>query len=142
MQRSCLTDVQLTDNLKVCRGETVVVDLTSRHDPDIFPDAHTFHSHRFLRLRTEPGWAAKASFTATSPESLAFGHGSQACPGRFFVDVKLKVLLTHLLLNYDFQLMPGTPTKPRVFGPMLVANQQARIVLNAKGEHHPFDRPR
>lgn len=39
----------------------------------------------------------------TSDEHFAFGHGRHACPGRFFVACELKLIMAHLLRNYDMR---------------------------------------
>lgn len=39
-----------------------------------------------------------------SPSSLEFGHGSHACPGRFFATNVIKSILIPFLLDYDLRL--------------------------------------
>jgi gliotoxin biosynthesis cytochrome P450 monooxygenase len=46
----------------------------------------------------------KHQFVTTSPESLNFGHGNHACPGRFFASNEIKVVLIELLRNWEFRL--------------------------------------
>lgn len=46
----------------------------------------------------------KHQFVTTSPDSIAFGHGSHACPGRFFASNEIKVVLVELLRRWDFRL--------------------------------------
>jgi cytochrome P450 len=43
-------------------------------------------------------------FVTTSLESLNFGHGNHACPGRFFASNEMKVTLIELLRSWDFRL--------------------------------------
>jgi len=43
-------------------------------------------------------------FVTTSPDSLAFGHGNHACPGRFFASNEIKVVLVEFLRNWEFRL--------------------------------------
>ncbi|OJD30510.1 cytochrome p450 [Diplodia corticola] len=38
---------------------------------------------------------------------LGFGVGRHACPGRFFSAHELKLLVAHLVLNYDFEVVGG-----------------------------------
>ncbi len=51
-------------------------------------------------------------FTSTAPDSLHFGHGKHACPGRFFAATELKLVLAHVLTHYDMKL-PDGETRPR-----------------------------
>jgi cytochrome P450 len=36
-----------------------------------------------------------------SDHFLAWGHGRHACPGRFFAAHLMKIMLAHVLVNYD-----------------------------------------
>ncbi|CAJ2504433.1 Uu.00g118270.m01.CDS01 [Anthostomella pinea] len=75
-------------------------------DSDFISNPQEFDGFRFIKLaatdaRQEDGvsrWAAShASFS-----NLTFGYGNHACPGRFIAIRLLKVLLTRLLLEYEF----------------------------------------
>jgi cytochrome P450 len=41
------------------------------------------------------------------PESVSFGDGTHACPGRFFASNEIKVALVELLKRYDIGLGPN-----------------------------------
>ncbi|KAF2102213.1 cytochrome P450 [Rhizodiscina lignyota] len=45
----------------------------------------------------------KRSLVTTSPTFMAFMHGRNACPGRFFAAHQMKLLLAYIVLNYDIQ---------------------------------------
>lgn len=97
-------------------------------DPDYFPDPHSFEPFRFVRLRNRDGDAhhARPSHPDTSSQGgnwsphaflstanlLIFGRGRNSCPGRFLVDIQLKTLISHLLINYDIKLAEGKAKKP------------------------------
>lgn len=51
--------------------------------------------------------------TDISPSFLNFGLGRGACPGRWFTSNLLKLVLTHLLLEYDFVRMEERPVNVR-----------------------------
>jgi len=63
-----------------------------------------FDGFRFANLRTMPGQENKHQFVTTSPDSINFGHGNHACPGRFFASNEIKVVLIELLRHWDFRL--------------------------------------
>jgi cytochrome P450 len=46
----------------------------------------------------------KHQFVTTSLDSLNFGHGNHACPGRFFASNEIKVVLIELLRNWEIRL--------------------------------------
>ncbi|TLD22283.1 hypothetical protein PspLS_08252 [Pyricularia sp. CBS 133598] len=77
------------------------------HDEAIYPDAGTFKPFRFAEARHDESvdyvQRARNAFATTSPDYLAFGHGRHACPGRFFAATELKLLLAHMLLDYDIE---------------------------------------
>jgi cytochrome P450 len=100
--------------VKIPRGASVCVpSYPVFHDNDIYPDAEEFKPFRFAEQRSDDSVdyvkrAAKA-FASTSTEYLAFGHGRNACPGRFFAANELKLVLAHLVLNYDIEIQGSRP---------------------------------
>jgi cytochrome P450 len=126
MHRVATQDVHLKDeNITIRKGQHVTVDDTGDNYPDLFPNPKKFDIYRWLRLRETPGFANKAHFVSTSPEHLGFGHGMHACPGRFFAANEIKVILCHLLLNYDWVLGPGTTPTLSTFGTSYYVNPQS-----------------
>jgi cytochrome P450 len=83
------------------------------HDENVYPGANEFRPFRFAEERSDQNIdyvkRATKAFATTSPDYLAFGHGRNACPGRFFAASELKLLVAHLVLNYDIKLMPERP---------------------------------
>ncbi|RDW73039.1 hypothetical protein BP6252_06946 [Coleophoma cylindrospora] len=63
-----------------------------------------FDGFRFNKLRALPGHENKHQFASTSTDSLFFGHGTHACPGRFFAANEIKVIMVELLRNWDVRL--------------------------------------
>jgi cytochrome P450 len=105
MPRKVLNGYTFTDGTKVPRGSTVAVALESVHLNDtIYPDALTFDPLRFVKLKEQDATARKFDIVNTSMESLAFGHGKHACPGRFFAASLLKAMFAHVVINYDVKL--------------------------------------
>lgn len=81
------------------------------HDREIYgEDADSYSPFRFAVQRSDQSveyvQRARKAFPATSHDFLAFGHGRSPCPGRFFAASELKILLGHILMNYDLE-MPG-----------------------------------
>jgi cytochrome P450 len=88
-------------------------------DPKNYEDPLEFKPFRFAEKRHEEGVEyvkrARNAFATTSNEYLAFGHGRNACPGRFFAANEIKLLLAHLILSYDFEPVEERP-KNKWFG--------------------------
>lgn len=84
-------------------------------DEDIFEDANKFDALRFYRLReqsetfnksdrgksTAVEAAAHNQFVSVSQNSLTFGYGRHACPGRFFAANEIKMIMARAILTYD-----------------------------------------
>jgi cytochrome P450 len=86
------------------------------HDRDVYgDDAEEFRPFRFAEQRVEreggAGYVERArkAFPTTSKEFLAFGHGKNACPGRFFAANELKLILGYMVLNYEFEMQAERP---------------------------------
>ncbi|KAL2019156.1 hypothetical protein VTK56DRAFT_10028 [Thermocarpiscus australiensis] len=100
--------------VKVPRGATIAVpSYPVLHDSDVYPDAHEFKPFRFAEQRSDEKVEyvkrATKAFASTSNEYLAFGHGRNACPGRFFAANELKLMLAHMVLNYDIDIKGSRP---------------------------------
>jgi hypothetical protein len=52
-------------------------------------------------------------FTTTSENSLHFGHGKIVCPGRFFADHSMKMIVSNILLRYDLRFAGGSTQRPK-----------------------------
>jgi hypothetical protein len=46
----------------------------------------------------------KHQLVTVGSENLGFGHGSHACPGRFFASNEIKVLLVDMLRRFDISI--------------------------------------
>lgn len=78
------------------------------HDPSNIADPDVFDGFRYARLRqSSADNANKHQFAMTDANSLHFGHGKYSCPGRFFASNEIKMILAHLLLNFDFRYPEG-----------------------------------
>lgn len=69
----------------------------SHYIPELFPDPHKFDPTRFLAPRSEDkknpmGW-------------IPFGAGRHRCTGIVFAQLQLRALWSHLLRNFDFELV-------------------------------------
>ncbi|RKF83587.1 Cytochrome P450 monooygenase 3, partial [Golovinomyces cichoracearum] len=74
----------------------------------LYSDGHTkpldeFDGLRYYNLSRLLGNANRHFFVTTSPHSLAFGHGKHSCPGRFFANNEIKVVLIELIRNWEFR---------------------------------------
>ncbi|KAH8650437.1 cytochrome P450 [Ilyonectria robusta] len=104
-------------------------------DPQVYPDAQQFQPFRFAEWRQDENVEdikrARNAFATTSNCYLVFGHGRNACPGRFFAANKLKLMLGHLAMNYDFDMQESRP-RNMWFGLRRVPPMQATIKVRRR----------
>ena len=114
-QRKVLRPFTLSSGQVIPAG--VVIEVPSHavsFDDDIFPDADQFDPLRFYKLRQRaraegtPEGAAQNQFVSVSQNSLTFGYGRHACPGRFFAANEIKMIVANVLLAYDMKCVEGT----------------------------------
>ncbi|KAK3385182.1 cytochrome P450 [Podospora didyma] len=105
--------VQLSIGPRLPKGTIVCVDQYHIHgSPDLYPDPDIFDAFRSYRLRHRPGQETLHQYSSNGPELLTWGDGPQVCPGRVFAGNTIKILLAHLLLDYDIQMPAGAAYKP------------------------------
>lgn len=112
-ERKVLRDITLHDGVVLPKGCHYAVPAHFYGtDKEMWERPHEFDGYRFLKLRGQKKGTSSAKFTFIETgvgenDIMAFGHGVHACPGRFFANNEIKVILTYLLLNYDMKLPPG-----------------------------------
>lgn len=89
---------------------TNVVCVDAHHinfSPEIWDQPEEFDGLRHYRAHQQLGNEQHFKFANLGADSPGWGDGPQACPGRMFADNTLKIILTHLLVHYEFKLCPG-----------------------------------
>lgn len=91
-------------------------------DPDAQPGStkRTFDGFRWARLRAAPGNSEKFTTVASGIDSLEFGYGVHACPGRFFAMNTIKAMLVAILRRYELRMPPGEKIPSQRYNPILV----------------------
>ncbi|KAK4444584.1 cytochrome P450 [Podospora aff. communis PSN243] len=124
--------------VKLPYNSTVIVpSYTVLHDDERYPDAEEFKPFRFAEQRSDEtvGYVKRAGkqFATTSTDFLTFGHGRYACPGRFFAANELKLILGHVVMNYDFEVT-GKGSRPRNkwYGMVRIPPMEAKIRIRKR----------
>lgn len=81
-------------------------------DPERVPNADKFDGLRQYNNRRRPGESNWHQFTTTSENNLHFGHGKIVCPGRFFADHSMKMIVSNILLRYHIRFPGGSTQRP------------------------------
>ncbi|KAM6489258.1 Cytochrome P450 [Amanita muscaria] len=134
MIRKVMKDFTFSDGTTVPAGGMIVVPFDPVHtDADHYTDPKTFDGFRFEKMRGNDNENLKHQFASLSVDYVLFGNGRHACPGRFFVANELKVMLSHVLLNYDIKMADerGRP-KNWQFGPFGGPNVTAKMLFRRR----------
>ncbi|KAJ8131349.1 hypothetical protein O1611_g2277 [Lasiodiplodia mahajangana] len=120
-QRKAMIPIDLSNGFHISPG-TVVQCNTNMLDeaPAEWGDPNAFDGFRFYKLRSKPEDANKFQYAGTSYNSMHFGYGNDACPGRFFASNQIKIILAHILTNYHFKFGDGVVGRPK--NPMFEVN--------------------
>jgi cytochrome P450 len=115
MHRRVMEDVQLKDGTELRAGSNVAVSAERMWDSTVHEDPDIFDGYRYYNMRRN-GKAAGCQLVNTSIDHMGFGHGRHACPGRFFAADESKIILSHLLLKYDWKMSSEQKPVQRIFG--------------------------
>ena len=95
-----------------------------QHDSDIYPNPNEYDAFRFSRSQEKAakgdanehqkdeyrGHMKNTGMITTSDSFLPFSHGRHACPGRYLVAVKAKMMLSYMVMNYDIEPLSSRPS--------------------------------
>ncbi|KAK3191370.1 hypothetical protein K4F52_002581 [Lecanicillium sp. MT-2017a] len=81
-------------------------------DPERVEDPQTFDGMREYKNREKSTQGNGHQFTTTSENNLHFGHGKIVCPGRFFADHSIKMIVSNILLRYHLRFPGGSTERP------------------------------
>ncbi|KAJ3578612.1 hypothetical protein NPX13_g1957 [Xylaria arbuscula] len=132
-QRKAMIPIDLSNGFHIPAG-TIVQCNTNMLDeaPAEWGDPHAFDGLRFYNLRSnKPENANKFQFASTSYDSMQFGFGNDACPGRFFASNQIKIVLAYILSHYDLRLEDGVVGRPKniMFEVNVLADPTAKVLF-------------
>ncbi|KAF7337635.1 Ent-kaurene oxidase [Mycena sanguinolenta] len=135
LNRILIKPASLVDGTVIPSGYNIAVPLKPIHfDENVYPEPYKFDCFRFSKLRESEHSDVKYGFTTIERGFVTFGLGKHACPGRFFASMELKIMLSHLLLNYDLSLPDGAKEapKPTLFSTATIPDTKASVVLKPR----------
>ncbi|RWA14714.1 hypothetical protein EKO27_g325 [Xylaria grammica] len=105
--------IVLHDGLVLPKDTYVCIATTSLAQDDV-PDPHEFDGFRYFNERmSHKVGASRYDYASTDSTHIGFGHGRNACPGRFAASLESKMLLAHIILQFDIKLPPSRVTRPK-----------------------------
>lgn len=124
-------DFTFSDGFHVPAGTWIsAVSETLNKDDKHYANGTTFDGFRFARARETEG--DKVKLTTTGILNMGFGTGSHACPGRFMAALELKLIVSHLVLNYEIRLEQGTRPVDFRMNVSTLPNISGKVLLRKK----------
>jgi len=143
-ERIITKDFPLSDGLVIPKGTTIGIPAHAiSKDPSIFPEPDKFNGFRFvdaafshtsIQHTEKPTYTGSAAWSAANPESMAFGYGRHACPGRFFASAEIKAIMAYILVNYDFKYPQDKQDRPPrlIFETQNLPNPAGRVLFRRR----------
>ncbi|RYP18529.1 hypothetical protein DL765_003904 [Monosporascus sp. GIB2] len=115
-QRKAMVPIKLSNGFNIPAGTIVQCNTNILNEtPAEWGDPHAFDGFRFYKLRSRPEDANKFQFASPTYDSMQFGFGKDACPGRFFASNQIKIILAYILSHYDIKFEEGVVGRPKNF---------------------------
>ncbi|KAI0016370.1 cytochrome P450 [Xylariomycetidae sp. FL0641] len=96
----------------------------------------TFYPERFMTSPCgEMASKSAARFTDVDLSYPVWGLGRHACPGRYYALLALKIILVHVLENYDMKLGPPRTSRSFQFRSSVIPSSKSRILFRKLSEH-------
>lgn len=137
MLRKTLKDWTLSDGTVIPTGSFVgVASDPMNREKSAFEDSNTFKGFRFSEMRDGDGEldSIKHQMVALTLDTIVFGHGRHACPGRFFAVNELKAIFAYCILHYDVQLEGGSMERPKniKYEANMAPNMKAKVMFRKR----------
>ncbi|KAF7378404.1 Cytochrome P450 monooxygenase 51 [Mycena sanguinolenta] len=128
--RMATKDFSFSDGTMVPAGTLLAVPVFAEHHDEVnYSNAEVFDPFRFSRMREQDGEENKHQMVTPTLEYLSFGLGRHACPGRFFAVNEQKLILSHIIMTYDFKLRDGVDEWIAV---LIKANTTAQLMFRKR----------
>ncbi|KAM0255914.1 hypothetical protein ACHAQJ_005315 [Trichoderma viride] len=132
--RSVLKPYQLKSGLNLHPGNIIASPSWLIHnDEDNYPKANEFNPYRFYDEATN---SATTKATTASDTFLAYGYGSQMCPGRHLGVRMTQIIFAKILMRYDAVFEGEERKKPEnvIMPGQVLPAYYAKIVLKMRDE--------
>lgn len=98
----------LKSGLHIPRGTKLEIATAAIHADDAsLPNAAFFDGLRYYNMRQRPDHTVRHQYISTGKADLSWGYGRHACPGRFFADIEIKMVLAEFLIHFEVKNPEG-----------------------------------
>ncbi|KAJ5096610.1 hypothetical protein N7456_007331 [Penicillium angulare] len=137
MQRKALDKIILPDGMIIPKNTFLTVSTLHMLDSSVWPNGEEYDPYRFYNMGVNGEKTPSNKFIHTSSNHMGFGHGKEACPGRFLAVNLIKTILCHILVKYDFEVTGQEEYRREARGYNLIANQ--KLEINLKRHYEDFE---
>lgn len=95
-----------------------------------YEDPLTFKGFRFVH--PEGKTISSGRFSGVSMSYLFWGGPKRPCPGRFYVSVVAKMILSDFILNYDLKLVDSNTPRLMAWGFSRFPHPSTRLLLRKR----------
>ncbi|KAI1855136.1 hypothetical protein JX266_000001 [Neoarthrinium moseri] len=130
--------IVLSNGLHLPKGTVLTVPSSQvSMDPNVWANPEEYDALRFAKLREVPGAANNYQYPTSTEESLHFGAGRHACPGRWVSTIENKAILSYMIRHFDFRLIDPKQGRPKnlTFGPNVSPDDSAKIAIRRIRPH-------
>ncbi|ETS76590.1 hypothetical protein PFICI_11977 [Pestalotiopsis fici W106-1] len=125
-------DHVLSNGLALKKGQFVTMSASQRTmDPSIFEDPLEYKGLRFCEDNKIEEHRAKP-FSSINMDTLTWGAGRWACPGRIITDMSAKILLVKLLDEYDFAFVGDKPLQRAIMHEFLFFHPESYMLVRRR----------
>ncbi|USW56447.1 Putative cytochrome P450 [Septoria linicola] len=131
--------INLPDGTHIPQGVRIAAPNVAIHqDPEFYDRPDEYDAFRFSRsreLHDSNGKLLEArnqAIVTTNESFLPFGHGRHACPGRFFASQEMKLMLAHIVMNYDVKIDGPRPKNVEIKGAAFPSGKAKLLVRKRK----------
>ncbi|KAL0064832.1 hypothetical protein AAF712_008229 [Marasmius tenuissimus] len=131
VSRVALKDFKFSDGTAIPAGTKVAMAAHNiHHTDDHYPSPDSFQASRF----SDKGDTLKNHMATPTWGWLTLGAGKHACSGRFFAVNELKILLSHIVLNYDVKFPDDNIAfpDPIVVGTAFMPNNRSKVLFRER----------
>ncbi|KAF9528910.1 cytochrome P450, partial [Crepidotus variabilis] len=137
MERVAIQDYKFSDGTTVPAGTKIAVCLNTHTSEEFYENPEKFDGFRFVKMKEQAVVSGNADkkfdMVTTGVDSLAFGHGRHACPGRYFAASELKLMLAFIVMYYDVKTEEeGVRPKDLFFMQSCVPNTTAELLFRRR----------
>ncbi|KAF7905077.1 uncharacterized protein EAF01_005598 [Botrytis porri] len=125
-------DHVLSNGINLKKGQFITMSASQRSmNPEIFENPLEYNGLRFCAADKIEEHRAKP-FSSINTDTLTWGAGRWACPGRIITDMSAKILLVKLLDEFEFAFPGGKPLRRSVMHEFLFFNPESDLLVRRR----------